>query len=87
MELLAFIVTLVVSGAIVGALARLALPGPDPMTIWQTIGVGIAGSFLSGLVMGLISGGRAGPTLFTSILGATLIVWLVRRSRAKRAAG
>lgn len=87
MELLAFILTLAVSGAIVGGLARLALPGPDPMTIWQTMGVGIAGSFLSGLVMGLLSRGRTGPTLFTSILGATLIVWLVRRSRAKRAAG
>lgn len=87
MEILALIVGLAVTGAIVGALGRLALPGPDPMTILQTIGVGILGSFLAGFVVGIISDGETGATLLSSVLGATFIVWLVRRSRAKRAAG
>jgi uncharacterized membrane protein YeaQ/YmgE (transglycosylase-associated protein family) len=85
MEILALIVGLALTGAVVGALGRLALPGPDPMTMWQTIGVGIAGSFLAGLVIGVISDGEAGATLLSSVLGATFIVWLVRRSRARRA--
>ena len=32
MSLLAILIALVVGGLIVGALARLALPGPDPVT-------------------------------------------------------
>jgi hypothetical protein len=35
--LLAYLILLAVSGLFVGALARLALPGPDPMTLFQTI--------------------------------------------------
>ena len=40
-----FILVLALEGLIVGALARLALPGPDPMGILATIGLGLAGSF------------------------------------------
>src|SRR4051812_11833007 len=48
MGLLVYLVVLAISGLIVGALARLALPGPDPMGIGMTILVGIAGSFIGG---------------------------------------
>ena len=43
-----FILYVALSGLIVGALARWALPGPDPMSWPATIGFGIAGSFLGG---------------------------------------
>jgi uncharacterized membrane protein YeaQ/YmgE (transglycosylase-associated protein family) len=76
-----FLLALVVTGAIVGGLARLALPGPDPMSIGQTILVGIGGSLLAGIVVGVISGGKAAPGILGSVFGATLIVYLVRRSR------
>jgi uncharacterized membrane protein YeaQ/YmgE (transglycosylase-associated protein family) len=33
------------SGFVTGALARLAVPGPDPMPAWLTILVGLTGSF------------------------------------------
>jgi uncharacterized membrane protein YeaQ/YmgE (transglycosylase-associated protein family) len=85
MEVIGFILALVVTGAIVGALARLALPGPDPMTIGQTILIGIGGSLLAGIVVGLIFGGEAAPGILGSVLGATLIVYLVRRSRRSTA--
>ena len=51
MGLLVYLIVLAFSGLIVGALARLALPGPDPMSIGMTILIGIAGSFIGGLVM------------------------------------
>jgi uncharacterized membrane protein YeaQ/YmgE (transglycosylase-associated protein family) len=35
---------------VIGALARLAVPGPDPMPVWFTIAVGAAGSIIAGLV-------------------------------------
>ena len=84
MDVVGFLIGLVVIGGVVGALGRLALPGPDPMSVGQTILVGIAGSFIAGIVFGLLFG-EAGPGLFGAVLGATLVVWLVRRSRQKRA--
>jgi uncharacterized membrane protein YeaQ/YmgE (transglycosylase-associated protein family) len=44
------IVGLLVGGLVIGALARLAVPGPDPMPIWFTIAIGAAGSILAGLL-------------------------------------
>jgi uncharacterized membrane protein YeaQ/YmgE (transglycosylase-associated protein family) len=35
---------------VIGALARLAVPGPDPMPLWFTIAIGAAGSILAGLL-------------------------------------
>ena len=58
MGLLVYLIVLAFSGLIVGGLARLALPGPDPMSIWMTILIGLAGSFIGGLVMLVITGGR-----------------------------
>ena len=80
MGLLAYIILLVLSGLIVGALARLALPGPDPMGIGTTILVGIAGSFVGGLVTALLFR-RGGAGIVVSVACATLIVYLMRRSR------
>ncbi|HLF40571.1 MAG TPA: GlsB/YeaQ/YmgE family stress response membrane protein [Acidimicrobiia bacterium] len=84
MGLIGFLLILVLGGAVVGGLGRLALPGPDPMTLGQTIAVGIAGSLLAGLVVRVLSGGEYGAGLLASVLGATLVVWLVRRSRENR---
>ena len=42
------VLSIVVTGLIVGALARFALPGPDPMPVWATILLGVAGGFLGG---------------------------------------
>ena len=87
MDLIGFLIVLVISGAIVGGLGRLALPGPDPMTMPQTILVGIGGSFGAGIVVRLLSGGRADAGIIASVLGATGIVYMVRRSRARAAGG
>jgi uncharacterized membrane protein YeaQ/YmgE (transglycosylase-associated protein family) len=72
-----FIIALVLGGLIVGALARLALPGPDPMSILATIGLGIAGSFVGGIVSWLFLGHAGG--LVISVLAATLLLYLHRR--------
>ena len=72
-----FIIYLAVFGLIVGALARLALPGPDPMGILATIGLGLAGAFLGGIIAHLLLG-TAGGIIF-SILGAIILLYLYRR--------
>jgi uncharacterized membrane protein YeaQ/YmgE (transglycosylase-associated protein family) len=82
MSLLTYLILLAVTGLIVGGLARLALPGPDPMSIFQTIGIGILGSLLAGLIA-LAFFGRTGGGLILSVLCATFLVYLVRRSRGQ----
>lgn len=72
-----FILVLAVWGLVVGALARLALPGPDPMGILATIGLGLAGSFLGGVVAHLFLGVAGG--LVFAVLGAMLLLYLHRR--------
>jgi uncharacterized membrane protein YeaQ/YmgE (transglycosylase-associated protein family) len=81
MSVLVYLVVLALSGLIVGALARLALPGPDPMGIGMTILIGLAGSFIGGLVTLAITGGRNAGGIVVSVAGATLIVYLIRRRR------
>jgi uncharacterized membrane protein YeaQ/YmgE (transglycosylase-associated protein family) len=80
MGLFSYLIILALSGLVVGALARLALPGRDPMGILATIGVGLAGSFIAGLVSAAIWG-RNVAGIALSILFSTLIVYLIRRSR------
>ena len=81
MGLLTYLIVLAVQGLIFGALARLALPGRDPMSIPMTILVGIAGSFVGGLLMLLITGGRDAGGLFVAFVATVAIVYLIRRSR------
>lgn len=79
MDLLLGLLVLAVSGLVVGAFARLALPGRDPMTLLQTMLTGIAGSFLGGLIGFFVLGQTGGFLL--SVICAAGIVYLVRRSR------
>jgi uncharacterized membrane protein YeaQ/YmgE (transglycosylase-associated protein family) len=74
---LAFIIGLLLGGLVIGALARLALPGPDPMSIPATIGLGVAGTFLGGIIGYLILGHWGGGLL--ALIGATLLLYLHRR--------
>jgi uncharacterized membrane protein YeaQ/YmgE (transglycosylase-associated protein family) len=75
--MITLIVVLALEGLVVGALARLALPGPDPMSIWMTIVLGLAGSFTAGLIAGLLWHRAAG--FIFSVLGAMLLLYLRRR--------
>jgi uncharacterized membrane protein YeaQ/YmgE (transglycosylase-associated protein family) len=77
--MLVYLIVLVIWGLILGALARLALPGRDPMSLLQTILVGIGGSLIGGIISRLIFGGYYGLILaFACSFG---IVYLIRRSR------
>lgn len=81
MSTIVYILVLLLTGLVVGALARLALPGRDPMSVWATIAVGLAGSFLAGLVAWAVLGSRNGAGIVLSVLFSTLIVYAIRRSR------
>jgi uncharacterized membrane protein YeaQ/YmgE (transglycosylase-associated protein family) len=80
MSLIAYIILIAISGLFVGALGRLALPGRDPMTLFQTMLVGIAGSAAAGVVYALLFHRNGGGVLL-SVLFAMGIVYGVRRAR------
>jgi uncharacterized membrane protein YeaQ/YmgE (transglycosylase-associated protein family) len=79
MSVVVFILVVALSGLLVGGLARLAVPGPDPMSIWRTIVLGILGSFLGGLIAGLLSVGGTGGIFLLSFTGAVLLLIVYRR--------
>ena len=84
--MLGFIWWLII-GLIAGALARLIMPGRDPMGIIATMLLGIVGSILGGLVGMAIWGSstngfpRAG--LLLSILGAIIVLWIWRMIKSR----
>jgi uncharacterized membrane protein YeaQ/YmgE (transglycosylase-associated protein family) len=75
--LIVFIIVLFVGGLIVGALARLAVPGPDPMPIWATAALGIGGAIIGGIVARILIG-TGGGFLF-AFLSAVLLLILYRK--------
>ena len=74
-------------GLVVGALAKLVMPGNDPGGIIVTILLGVAGSLLGGFLgrmLGLYDRGEAAGFLM-SLVGAVVLLALYRqfvRSRA-----
>jgi uncharacterized membrane protein YeaQ/YmgE (transglycosylase-associated protein family) len=78
------IILIMISGFITGSLARLAVPGPDPMPVWLTVAIGLLGSAVGGGIAVAIWG-RGTQTLGVfSFLGAIALVIAYRRFVQKR---
>jgi uncharacterized membrane protein YeaQ/YmgE (transglycosylase-associated protein family) len=81
MDFLLLVILLAVQGLVIGAFARLALPGKDPLSLFETMGVGIAGSLIAGIIFYLIFGDAAAPGFLGALVFSVLIVYLIRRRR------
>ena len=77
-----FLLALAFGGLIVGALGRLAVPGPDPMPWWATIALGVAGMFIGGFVSATFL--DAGYALILSVISAALLLVAYRKLVQKR---
>jgi uncharacterized membrane protein YeaQ/YmgE (transglycosylase-associated protein family) len=79
------LISWVVFGLIVGALARLILIGSDPMGWFATLLLGVAGSIVGGFICYLLFGrGESGfqpAGFFFSLLGAILLLLVARKIR------
>ena len=80
--LVAMLVGLAIGGFIIGAVARLAVPGPDPMPVWLTIAIGLAGFFVGGLIAYVVFG--LSRNFIFGYVAAVLLVILYRRVVQKR---
>ncbi|GAB3485822.1 GlsB/YeaQ/YmgE family stress response membrane protein [Flexivirga sp.] len=72
------IIGAVIGGLIIGALARLILPGKQDISILMTIGIGIVASLIASLVVGLIGyhnkSGFAWVPFIVGIVFAAIII-------------
>ncbi len=87
--MLLFIVSLLILGAFAGFLARLLVPGPDPMSVSMTILLGVVGSFVGGFLGWALLGndladGALQPSgIVGSIVGA-VVALLIYRAVSRR---
>ena len=82
------ILSWILMGLIVGVIAKLVMPGPDPGGIFITILLGIGGAFVGGYVgsflgLGSVTGFNLG-SLLLAVGGAVLILILYRTIKKKR---
>ncbi len=83
---------LLVVGLIAGLLARAVVPGRDAMSLVGTLVLGVAGSAVGGLLLGLLFGGFRdrgfGPAgLIGSVVGAVIVLLVYNRVTARRGSG
>jgi len=75
-------------GLIVGAIAKLVMPGKDPGGIWITMALGVAGSLLAGFLgraVGWYAPGQSAGFIM-SIIGALILLGIHRLVEGKPAA-
>src|SRR5215203_6692967 len=87
-----FIIVLLVVGLLAGALARLLVPGPDPMSLGATWLLGVLGSFLGGFLGYLLFGRDLddGAVQVSGVIGSVIgavILLLIYRAVSRRRGG
>ena len=76
---LGLVLSILISGFLTGGLARLAIPGPDPMPIWLTVAIGLVGSIIGAVVGNAISHDNGFVISFLSFGVAMALVAAYRR--------
>jgi uncharacterized membrane protein YeaQ/YmgE (transglycosylase-associated protein family) len=86
-----YVLNWLIAGLIIGAIARLLVPGRQPMGFLGTMFLGIVGALLGGGVAYLIwrdpgepFSQYAWPGYLLSILGAVLVLWIARATARRR---
>ena len=89
--MLGTIVSIIASGFFLGALARWAVPGPDPMPFWLTVLIGFGGSVIGGGIVAAVLGANKNVSssdyfsvVMGSIIASILLVIAYRRFVQKR---
>ena len=88
--MLGLIIYLFIAGIVAGYLARLLVPGPDPMSFLQTVALGVVGSFVGGLLGYVLFdhdfdvGALQASGIIGSIIGAIIALLIWRAIRGNR---
>ena len=73
------IVVYIVVGAVIGIIARLLMPGRDPVGFIGTIVIGIVGAIIGGYTWRAIFGNTEDVEWIGSIIAAMLLLWIYRQ--------
>jgi uncharacterized membrane protein YeaQ/YmgE (transglycosylase-associated protein family) len=82
------VIGMIIFGLIVGAIAKLVMPGRDPGGIIVTMAIGIAGSVIGGWIGRMAGwyGPNDGAGFLMSLIGAVLLLWIYRLAVGRRQA-
>jgi uncharacterized membrane protein YeaQ/YmgE (transglycosylase-associated protein family) len=83
--MLGSVIAALLSAFLTGALARFAVPGPDPMPAWLTIAIGLAGTALGGGIVYALAGPQQAWIGIAGFLTSIALVVAYRRFVQKRA--
>jgi uncharacterized membrane protein YeaQ/YmgE (transglycosylase-associated protein family) len=83
--MLGTIIAALASAFVTGALARFAVPGPDPMPAWLTVVIGLGGTVIGGGIVILTMGKNPGAVGIASFAVSIALVVVYRRFIQKRA--
>ena len=79
-----------IAGLVVGLIARLLIPGRQPMGLLATTGLGVVGALAGGAAAQAIWGPSpdrldwtAWPGYLTAILGAAILLWIGLKMRSR----
>jgi len=73
-----------IAGLVIGALARLILPGKQNMSVWWTIILGVVAAIVGGLIWNALFPDNEGVAWIGSIIVAVVILFLYDRYLASR---
>ena len=82
---MASVISVIVTAFITGALARFAVPGPDPMPAWLTILIGLVGTLIGAGIVLAVAGGDPAWIGIAGFFCAIALVLAYRRFVQKRA--
>lgn len=83
MNIIGYLLSLIVVGLAIGAVGRLIVPGPNPIGLWATLAVGIAGAILGAAIGALIGLGAVSIVIEVAI-SAALVYFVSGRQRHNR---
>ena len=70
------VIWFILVGAVIGLLARLVVPGRNPIGTLMTILVGIVGAVLGGVIAGAVGAGTLVAFIFAVVIAALLVALL-----------
>jgi uncharacterized membrane protein YeaQ/YmgE (transglycosylase-associated protein family) len=79
-----YLLSVALTGLVIGALARLVVPGRQPMGCIATTLYGIAGSIVGGIIGRILFGRPYVPGLLMSVLGAAVLIWVIYGTGRRR---
>jgi uncharacterized membrane protein YeaQ/YmgE (transglycosylase-associated protein family) len=88
-----FIISVIIIGIIAGYIARLLVPGRDPLSFVQTALLGIVGSFVGGFLGYLLfdkdldEGGLQASGIIGAIIGAVIVLLIYNAATGRGVRG